>query len=338
MIGKAVAISAILASVIWQAGAGLAAREFKLKYGIASVSFVYAPLYIAEDQGFFKQEGVNIEAIQLGGSSPAASATISGSVNFYVGLPQTAALAIAKGEKLSTFAVIAKQYGSDIVVSKEVADRLHLVPTMPVEERLNALKGLKVASWSPGGSPDMLIRFIAAKKHWTPEKDLTILPIGPSGPMLAALENKRIDAFAFSAPTSLQAVERNEAFLLFSGAKGEWAPLANEPYMCLIGNTDWLAKDPDAAAAVYRGLVKAMDFMRKNPDAAKALMRKRLSAFDDAAFEGGYKDLPLLIPDSPKVGPAEAKMIKEFVETIYPAISAPLDKLVDEEIGKRAGG
>ena len=327
-------ISATLVYVIWGAGLQLAAQELKLRYGIASISFVYAPLYIAEDQGFFKQEGVSVEAVQLGGSSAAASATISGSVNFYVGLPQTAALAIARGEKLAAFAMIAKEYGSDIVVSKEVAARLRLTDSMPAEERLNALKGLKVAGWAPGGSPDMLIRFIAARKGWNPERDLTILPIGPSGPMLAAFDNKRIDAFAFSAPTSLQAVEKMGAFLLYSGAKGEWAPLKNQPYMCLMGNADWLVNNKEAAGAVYRALGKAMDFMRQHPEAAKALIRKRLSSFDDAAFEGGYRDVPRLLPDSPKVGAAEAMMIKDFVETINPSIKVPAERLVNEDIGR----
>jgi NitT/TauT family transport system substrate-binding protein len=312
------------------------AQDYKLRYGIASVSFTYAPLYIAEDQGFFKAEGVSVEAIQLGGSSPAASATIAGSINFFVGLPQTAALAIAKGEKLATFAIVTKEYGSDIVVSKEVATRLKLRADMPVEERFEALKGLKVAAWSPGGSSDMLIRFISAKRGWKADQDMTILPIGPSAPMLAALENKRIDAFALSAPTSLQAVEKMGAFLLYSGAKGEWAPLRGEPYMCLIGNTDWLAANGDAAAAVYRGLQKAMDFIKAEPEAAKALLRKRLSTFDDASFEGGYRDVRLLVPNTPQIGMEDAVMIKEFVETLNPGVNVPVERLIDTQVGRRA--
>ncbi|MFN3892174.1 MAG: ABC transporter substrate-binding protein [Beijerinckiaceae bacterium] len=323
-------LSATIAFVTCGGNLQLTAQEHKLRYGIASVSFVYVPLYIAEDQGFFKEEGVSVEAVQLGGSSAAASATIAGNVNFYVGLPQTAALAIARGEKLGLFAVIAKEYGSDVVVSKEVASRLKLTEDMPIEERLNALKGLKVAGWAAGGSPDMLIRFIAAKKGWHPERDLTILPIGPSGPMLAALENQRIDAFAFSAPTSLQAVDKMGAFLLYSGAKGEWAPLKNQPYMCLIGNVDWLNTHAEAARAVYRALNKAMVFVRQHPAEAKALIRKRLSAFGDEAFEGGYRDVPRLLPDSPRIGNAEAAMVKEFVETINPSIKVPADRLVHE--------
>lgn len=331
-------ISLTIATIIlaWQSGTSLTAQEVKLRYGIGSVSFAYAPLYVAEDKGFFKKQGLTVESIQLAGSSAAASATISGNVQFYVGLPQTAALAIAKGEKLSTFAVVTKEYGSDIVVSKEIADRLHLNQNMPVEMRLSALKGLKIAGWTPGGSPDMLIRFIAAKMNWKAESDLTILPIGPSGPMLAALENKRVDAFVFSAPTSLEAVQRSGAFLLYSGAKGEWPPLKNEPYMCLIGNTEWLANNKDAATAVYQGLWQAMEFMKSNPAEAKELIRGRLSSFNNEAFENGYRDVPLLVPASPKIDLGDAKAIKDFVETLNPTLNIPLGSLVNEEIGRSA--
>lgn len=329
---------AVMAAVVLAAGCVSGnAQPYNLRYGIATVSFTYAPFYVAEDQGFFKQEGVTLEGVQMQGTSPAASATMSGSLQFFVGLPQTAALAIAKGENLATFALVTKEYGSNIVVSKEIAQKDKLTHAMPIEERLEFMKGIKIAGWTPGGSSDMFIRFIAAKEGWNPNVDLTILPIGPSAPMLAAMENKRIDAFALSAPTSYQAVDRMGAFILYNGASGEWPPLKDEPYMCLIGNTDWLSAHPEAAAAVYRGLWRAMVFMRQQPDAAKALIRKRLSSFDDAAFEAGYKDAIHTFPETPKVGAPEAEKIKDFVEILNGRpLGVPASRLIDERVGALA--
>lgn len=311
------------------------AQPYHLRYGLATVSFTYGPFYVAEDQGFFKQEGVTLEQIQMQGTSPAASATMAGSLQFFVGLPQTAALAIAKGENLATFGIVTKDYGSNIVVSKEVAEKNKLAAATPIEDRLKAMKGLKIAGWTAGGSSDMFIRFIAAKEGWNPNKDMTIVPIGPSAPMLAALENKRIDAFALSAPTSYQAVGRMGAFILYNGASGEWPPLKDEPYMCLIGNTDWLAKQPKAAAAVYRGLWKAMVWMKAHPAEAKALIRKRLSAFDDAAFEAGYEDAIHTYPSTPKIDDAAAEKIKDFVEVVNgKPLGIPAARLIDQKVGE----
>jgi NitT/TauT family transport system substrate-binding protein len=310
-----------------------AAAQTKLKYGLATVSLTYAPLYIAEDMGFFRDEGVPTEGVMLPGSGPAASATIAGNLDFFVGLPQTAALA---GDKLSVFAIVTKEFATDIVVSKDVAARAKLSSESPVDKRLDVLKGLRIASWTPGGSSDMLIRYIAAKKGWNADADLTLLPIGPAPPMVAALENNRSDAYIISAPASLQGVERLGAFLLYSGAKGEWGPLQGQPYMCLIGNRDWLAKNKQPAAAVFRGLVRALAFIESNPAEAKALLRKRLNTVDDAAFELAYKDLGQLVPKSPQVGAKEEAGIQDFVTTVNPKANVSFTGFFNTEVGQLA--
>jgi ABC-type nitrate/sulfonate/bicarbonate transport system substrate-binding protein len=182
----------------------------------------------------------------------------------------------------------------------------------------------------------MLIRYIAAKKGWNAENDMTLLPLGPAPPMIAALENKRADAYIISAPASLQGVDRLGAFLIYSGAKGEWPPLKGQPYMCLIGNADWLAKNPRAAANVYRGLSRAIAYINTHPAEAKALLRKRLTTVDDEAFELAYKDLGQLVPKSPAVGPIEEAGIRDFVTTVNPKANVTFEGFFNTQISKMA--
>ena len=307
-----------------------------LTYGIASYSFTYAPIYIAEDAGFFEKEGLNVKGELMAGSGVEASATIAGDLPFYVGLPQTAALAIAKGQTLKTFAEISQQFPMDVVVSKSVAQRLGLTESTPVEKRLEALKGLKIAAWTPGGASDMLIHFIAAKMGWNPQRDLTLLPIGPATAMMAALQNNRVDSFIWSSPSSDEAASRLGAFILYRGAKGSWPPLQNVVFNCLIGNAKWLATHKDEAVSIYRALDLAMDFMRKHPQETKAFLRKRLKMFSDANFEAGYQNLHYMIPESPAVGDVQANQIADFMKAIDPSFKVPTTKLIDPEIGVAA--
>ena len=331
------ALIAAVAAVLAVAGSSSAAfAQHKVKYGIASIGFTYAPFYIAEDAGLFKAHGVELDMVQVQGSSPAAAATLAGSMQFYIGIPQTAARPIAKGEKLVIFANVTKEYGSNIVVSKEWAEKHKLTAQMPIEQRLDALKGIKIAGWTPGSSSDLFVRYIVAKKGWNAERDLTILPIGGSAPMLAAMEQKRIDAFALSSPTADQAVEKLGAFILYNGAKGEWAPLRGSPYITLIGNTDWLASTAgkSAAVAIYRGLTEAMKLMREKPADAKAMIRKRLASFDEAAFEAGYAASLTTIPETPRLSMKDAEQIKEFLEVLDGGkpLGIPAAKLIDETV------
>lgn len=316
------------------------AQQHKLKYGIASISFTYAPFYVAEDAGFFKEEGVALDMVQVQGSSPAAAATLAGSMQFFIGIPQTAARPIAKGEKLAIFANVTNEYGSNVVVSKEWVEKHKLTAAMPIEQRLDAMKGLRIAAWTPGSSSDLFVRYIAARKKWNAEKELTILPIGGSAPMLAAMEQKRVDAFALSSPTADQAVQKFGAFILYNGAKGEWEPLRGTPYITLIGNTDWLATPAgkDAAASLYRGLAKAMVFMKQKPAETKAIVRKRLASFEESAFEAGYAASQPTVPDTPLLTLKGAEQIKEFLETLDGGkpLGIPAARLIDGTIAAHA--
>jgi NitT/TauT family transport system substrate-binding protein len=337
MMSKTVRLAAAaLALTVGFAGAASAAK-YKVRYAYGSVSFAYLPMYIAEDGGLMKDEGVDFQVVQVSGSGPAAAATLAGSLNFFVGVPFTAARAIMKGQKLATFAMVMTEYGSNIVVSKGVKDKYKLTAATPIEKRLDVLKGLKIAAWTPSSAPDLLLRFIAAKKGWNPERDFTLLPIGGSGPMLAAMEKKRIDAFSLSSPTADQAVQRYGAFMLYNAAIGEWKPLKGAPYIGLIGNTDWLKDHKNAAVAVYRALWRGMKMLHEEPVKAKALMRKRLHSFDATAFEAGYENNRKAIPTTPEVGQDKVEMMRDFVETLdHKPIGIPLQKLIDADVGKRA--
>jgi NitT/TauT family transport system substrate-binding protein len=324
---------AFAAACLCATSASALAASAALTYGIASYSFTYAPLYVAEDAGIFKKEGLDISGELMSGSGVEATATIAGNLPFYVGLSQTAALAIAKGQKLETFAEVSQQFPMDVVVSKEVAQKLGLTRKTSVDARLNALKGLRIAAWTPGGGPDMLIHFIIAEKGWNAQRDLTILPVGPAMPMMAALQNDRIDGFVFSSPSSDEAVSRLGAFILYRGAKGSWAPLKDAVFNCLIANPDWLAANKSEAALIYRGLALAMNFMRAHPNETKAILRKRLNMFSDADFQAGYKNLYYMIPETPEVGPVQANRIWNFMKTIDPSFSVPAAELTNPEIG-----
>lgn len=328
--------AAAMAITIGLAGTASAAN-YKVRYAYGSVSFAYLPMYLAEDVGLLKDEGVDFEVVQVAGSGPASAATLAGSLNFFVGVPFTAARAIVKGQKLATFALIMTEYGSNVVVSKEVKDKYKLTPQMPIEKRLDALKGLKIAAWTPSSAPDLLLRYIAAKKGWNPERDLTLLPIGGSGPMLAAMEKKRVDGFSLSSPTADQAVERYGAFMLYNAAIGEWPPLKGAPYIGLIGNTDWLKANKEAAAAVYRALWRGMKYLHEKPAEARAVMRKRFHTFDEKAFDAAYENNRKAIPLTPEVGMKKAEMMKEFVETLdHKPLGIPIEKLIDDEPAKLA--
>jgi len=60
--------------------------------------FLYAPLYIAQKEGYFTQQGLNVNIVTAGGDDQAFASLVGGSAQFAVGDPTFAAVAGEKGQ------------------------------------------------------------------------------------------------------------------------------------------------------------------------------------------------------------------------------------------------
>jgi len=317
-------------------GAALA-QKYKVRYAYGSVSLSFLPIYLAEDLGYIKEAGVeaDISVIQ-GGSGPATAAAISGNIDFFVGLLFSAAPAIERGQPLVGFATTLNQYGSTIVVSREVSERFKLTPKTPVSERIKSLKGLRIASLAPNSSSDLLIRYVAKREGWNPDTDMQLVPIG-GPPMLAAFEQRRIDALVFSSPLADVAVNKFGGNMIVNLAAGEYEPLANMPYIMLVANSNWLNRNKEAGAAIVGAIWKAMDFAHANPEKTKEILRKRFPNIDQETFDASFNSSLVATPKSPIVTPEMAARAIEFtnVASREPVRVTP-QQIITEEIYKMA--
>lgn len=89
----------------------------KVKLSEVTHSAFYAPLYVAIENGYFKEEGLDIELILTSGADKVAAAVLSGDVNIGFAGPESAIYVYNGGEEnyLVTFAGLTKRDGQFIV-------------------------------------------------------------------------------------------------------------------------------------------------------------------------------------------------------------------------------
>src|ERR1700737_1166342 len=73
------------------------AENKKVTLSQAFQSMLYLPLYVAIDEGFFSQQGIDLTKETAGSPSVALSAVISGSAQFSIHGPEWTAIAASKG-------------------------------------------------------------------------------------------------------------------------------------------------------------------------------------------------------------------------------------------------
>lgn len=302
--------------------------------GQPSEGFIYLPLYVARKLGYFADEGLDAEVIvfQKGGAE-ALAAVLGGQADIYVGNPGIQLRAQEKAQPVKSFATVQSQFGSDLVISAEVARRTGIADLTDPRAKAAVLKGLTLAVAGPGSLTDLMVRHIARFGGLDPDRDLTITPIGGGTNMLAAFSQKRVDGYALSAPTSTAGVVRFGGVNVFDFAKGEYPPLSDIAFYTLIARDDWIAGQKDKAQKIVRGLWKGLRFMRSNPDAAMVAVRSFFDRTPAEEFASAWAQNAAAFPDTPRIAASGMQKNYDFLrEGEGKAVAVPLAASFTNEV------
>lgn len=267
-----------------------------------SSSLGFSPGLIADKLGYFKDEGLEAEIILAGSGSKAGAAVIGGSAQFGFTSLDDMVGAVEKGQDLKVFAVAGIGSTTGIVLRKSVAERLKISDKDPIEKKVQALKGLKLAISTPGSGTDQTLRFILRRYGVDPEKDLEILTTGSVVNSLAAYVQGSADGASLSSPSTETAVIENDGLNLINTATGEVPELTDQINVGFWSTGDWITKNPEVATAATIALWRALDYMQQNPDPAAELVRKEAwDKTDPRVFKLAWESNQKATPKTPEV-------------------------------------
>jgi NitT/TauT family transport system substrate-binding protein len=152
----------------------------KMRIAIPSIVIDFAPLWIARDKGFFRDERIEVEIPYIQGNVRGVQSLLAGDVQ--VGIAGSAG------------PISAKAAGEDAVIVAVPMNRLDytFVGRQPFKSPSD-LNGKKVGIGSFGGSDEVATR-IALEHLGVDSNSVTRLQIGGSAERLAALRTGSIDA------------------------------------------------------------------------------------------------------------------------------------------------
>ncbi|PIB42107.1 hypothetical protein AOA59_22395 [Pseudomonas sp. 2822-15] len=286
----------LVASLV-AASAGAHAQDIKVALG--TDGFVHMPLFVAVDGGYFKKQGMNVELIKFKGGGAATSGLASRTVEFCSCAIQNSINAKLKGADLTLLGRLVGQYASNVVISQKKADQLGLTAQTPMEDRLKAMKGLKIAVSGAGGSADFLVRFLGEKGGLSAEKDFTLLYLNSASAILTAFSQGRIDGFALSSPTSDSAIIEHKGFTLLDMADGQVKELDGYPSIALSARKQWADENPKTVKQFLDGLAQATKLINEDPEQAMKLVRARFEGTPDNVYAAAWKSNKHSFPQTP---------------------------------------
>jgi NitT/TauT family transport system substrate-binding protein len=280
-------------------------------------AFYYLPLTIAEQLGYFKQEGLEVKISDFAGGSQALRAVVGGSAEVVSGAYEhTISL---QGKKLYFQAFVLQGRLPQIALGVAAGKAAQF-------NSFKDLKGMKIGVSAPGSSTHNLVKQLATKAGLDPSKDVAIVGVGIGAAAIAAMRSGQIDAISNVDPVmtklELDGVVKVVADTRsVKGTQEVWgAPL---PAGCLYAPVEFLQKYPKVAQALANAIVRADQWIATAgaTDVAKVVPESYLLG-DRALYLFSFDKVKEAISPDGMIADAGAQATLAALRKFDPAVAA----------------
>ncbi len=310
ILNKTAALAAALVACALCAAPARAEME-KTAIAMPVISVTFAPTYVALDKGMWKALGLDVTLHNIAGLG-ATNAMLAGSVDFAVASGPTLIRANIRGQKILGLGLIANGLAFDVIMNKDVAAKDGLKESMPLAERIKALKGTKVSVDAPNTIVQAFLRYVARKGGIDPERDFITTPMAPPA-ALAALSAGTTQAATFTSPWQFIAMSRGD-FTLASGTNDvkELLPFAST---VTLTRPEVCEKKPTVCQKLMAGYVEAHKYVHDHPAETIAILEHRMPKSKPAEMKQAYERMAETTPMSPAFSDEGLEHAQELMVT-----------------------
>lgn len=217
-------------------------------------SIFYAPMYVAIEEGYFEDEGIDLDLVCGFGADKTMTAVISGEADIGFMGSEASIYTYAEGatDYVVNFAQLTQRAGNFLVAREEM-------PDFSWED----LKGHLVLGGRKGGMPEMVFEYILKQNGIDPEKDLEINQNIDFGSTAAAFAEGQGDFTVEFEPGATSLESEGKGYVVAS--LGEDSGYV--PYTAFSAKQSFIDENPDIIQGFTNALQKGMDYVQAHtPD------------------------------------------------------------------------
>ena len=215
-------------------------------------SIFYAPQYVAIEEGYFKDEGLDLTLVTGFGADKTMTAVISGVADIGFMGAEASVYAYQEGatDAVVNFAQLTQRAGNFLVAREEMPDF-----------KWEDLKDKKVLGGRKGGMPEMVFEYILRKNGLDPQKDLTIDQSIDFGYTAAAFTGDTSADFTVEFEPSATALEKEGAGYVVASLGVDSGYV---PYTSYSAKTSYMEKNPEIIQKFTNALQKGMEYVQSH--------------------------------------------------------------------------
>ncbi|MFP4315100.1 MAG: ABC transporter substrate-binding protein [Desulfovibrionales bacterium] len=247
----------ILFSLCLVLGMALTAGAADTMLKVAHATWVgYGPLYIAQNQGYFAEQGLDVELLIIEDEAQYAAALASGNIDGLGNVIDREVIHYAKGTpEVVVFAMDESSGGDGVIASGDITS-------------VADLKGKTVGLDKSSTSYFFFLSIL--DKHGVDEADINIQEMGASDAGVAFVAGK-IDAAVTWEPWLSNAGQREGGHVLVSSKE-----MPKTIVDVFVLNKEFVDQNPQAPVGLTRAWYKAVEWYRANPDKGNEIMAKAM--------------------------------------------------------------
>jgi NitT/TauT family transport system substrate-binding protein len=310
----------------------------KLKVAIGAAGLYFLIHFIAEGGGFFKEEGLELDTIDVTTGPRQVAAVMGGSVDI---APLGLQLVIQAQSRGGDMVAISAGYDilpMSLVISVAAAEKAGIKAGMTTDEKIKRIKGLRIGITGPGSGTDDMIRTLASLRGVDPDKDIKILPIGNGDSQLAALQKGLTDGFVMTSPFPETAEARKLGVIVAEPLLGEVPEASGVPYIVMGTSRATLASRRPQLVKAVRAWTKAMKFTQEKHDDARKIARTYFKGMDEAVFNAAFDKYLRGVATQPVIPPANVERVNKWLTLAKKTkIEAKYEDVIYPDIAREAG-
>ena len=213
-------------------------------------SIFYAPQYVAIEEGYFKDEGLDLTLVTGFGADKTMTAVISGEADIGFMGAEASVYAYQEGatDPVVNFAQLTQRAGNFLVAREEMPDF-----------KWEDLKDKKILGGRKGGMPEMVFEYILRKNGLDPQKDLMIDQSIDFGSTAAAFSGDTSSDFTVEFEPSATALEKEGAGYVVASLGVDSGYV---PYTSYSAKTSYMQKNPEVIQKFTNALQKGMEYVQ----------------------------------------------------------------------------
>jgi NitT/TauT family transport system substrate-binding protein len=289
----------------------------KIKLAYSSTDTINQVWTIAQDAGFYKKHGLDVDLVYIGSTTIGIAAIVA----------QDIQVGNAAGSGVANAAVRGADTVSAGCVINVLAYELVVLDSIKSAEDL---KGKSIGISRFGSASDVAARELLKGLNLRPMEDVKILQIGGASERAAGFSRGIIVGFP-SPPGNVHLIPGGLPHRILADMADLPKPYPL-PFICAVTTKSYLAKKRDTVKKVVMALIEASHYFKTNREGTQKIVAKYLRGANKAYLDSSYQSTTKIIERVPYTSRDGMKIQLDDALKQTPGSKITVDNLIDDSI------